>query len=583
MKSDRGPRPDKPNLRRRAEARLKEKKAQSSPASEDDNAQRLVHELQVHQIELELQNEELHKARQDLEASLERYTDLYDFAPAGYFSLDYQGIILEANLAGAALLGSVRSRVIGQTLAGFLAYESLSEFNQFLERVRVSRTRQSCQVSTVRHGKQPRHLHIEGAPAELSEKDASKADEGHVRLAVIDITKQKEAESKQKMLEVQLRQAQKLEAIGILAGGIAHEFNNILAAIMGYAEMALEAAQIGKSDPQDMERVISSAVRARDLVRRIMTFSRTSTSASKPICINQAVDQIAKMLLRIMPKQITIQSNLAPDLASINGDAGQMEQILMNLATNAKDTMPEGGRLSIETSNVFLDEGFCRQHLEILPGQYVLLKVSDTGLGMDESSLEHIYDPFFTTKEVGKGTGLGLSIVHGIVKSHGGHIFCQSKPGEGTSFDIYFPAAPNLAPASALQVEPIQEATLDSQFILLVDDEEALRDLGIRILEGAGHKVFTAQSGEDALELYLTRGHQLDLVIMDLGMPGMGGVEALKAIMGINPRAKVLVASGYAAEDQVRGALAEGAAGYVAKPFTKAELLANIKLVLAKS
>jgi CheY-like chemotaxis protein len=288
------------------------------------------------------------------------------------------------------------------------------------------------------------------------------------------------------------------------------------------------------------------------------------------------------MLLRIMPKHITIQSNLAPDLASINGDAGQLEQILMNLATNAKDTMPGGGRLSIETSNVFLDEGFCRQHLEILPGQYVLLKVSDTGLGMDESSLEHIYDPFYTTKEVGKGTGLGLSIVHGIVKSHGGHIFCQSKPGEGTTFDIYFPAAPNLAPASALQVEPIQEATLDSQFILLVDDEEALRDLGIRILEGAGHKVFTAQSGEDALELYLTRGHQLDLVIMDLGMPGMGGVEALKAIMGINPRAKVLVASGYAAEDQVRGALAEGAAGYVAKPFTKAELLANIKLVLMK-
>jgi CheY-like chemotaxis protein len=367
-----------------------------------------------------------------------------------------------------------------------------------------------------------------------------------------------------------------------LAAGIAHEFNNILVAIMGYAEMALEAAQIGKSDPQDMQRVISSAVRARDLVRRIMTFSRTSTSASKPLCINQAVDQIAKMLLRIMPKHITIQSNLAPDLASINGDAGQLEQILMNLATNAKDTMPGGGRLSIETSNVFLDEGFCRQHLEILPGQYVLLKVSDTGLGMDESSLEHIYDPFYTTKEVGKGTGLGLSIVHGIVKSHGGHIFCQSKPGEGTTFDIYFPAAPNLAPASALQVEPIQEATLDSQFILLVDDEEALRDLGIRILEGAGHKVFTAQSGEDALELYLTRGHQLDLVIMDLGMPGMGGVEALKAIMGINPRAKVLVASGYAAEDQVRGALAEGAAGYIAKPFTKAELLANIKLVLMK-
>jgi len=583
MKPDKGPRPDQTNLRRRAEARLGKKKAQASPAAGVDDPQRLVHELQVHQIELEMQNEELRQARRDLEASLARYTDLYEFAPVGYFSLDDQGTILEVNLIGAALLGTVRSRVRGRTFASFLAYESLGEVNQFMEQVRANQTRQSCQVTMANQRAPARHLHIEGAPAEWSESDASKADEGHVRLAVLDITKQKEAESKQKMLEVQLRQAQKLEAIGILAGGIAHEFNNILAAIMGFAEMALEAAQIGKSDPQDMERVISSAVRARDLVRRIMTFSRTSTLASKPLCINQSVDQIAKMLLRIMPKNITIQSNLAPDLAFIDGDPGQIEQILMNLTTNAKDTMPEGGRLSIETINVFLDEGFCRQHLGMVPGHYVLLKVADTGQGMDESSLEHIYDPFFTTKEVGKGTGLGLSIVHGIVKSHGGHIFCQSKPGEGTSFDIYFPAAPNLAPASALQVEPIQEATLDSQFILLVDDEEALRDLGIRILERAGHKVFTAQSGEDALELYITRGHQMDLVIMDLGMSGMGGLKALKAILGINPQAKVLVASGYAAEDQVKDALAAGAVGYVAKPFSKAELLANIKLVLAKS
>ena len=358
MKSDKGPRPDQPNLRRRAEARLEEKKAQSSPAARDDDAQRLVHELQVHQIELEIQNEELHKARQDLEASLERYTDLYDFAPVGYFSLDDQGTILEANLAGAALLGLVRSRVRGQALASFLANESRGAFNQFLEKVRASRTRQSCQVTMASQRAPARHMHIECTPAEWSEADASKADKGHVRLAVLDMTKQKEAESEQKVLEIQLRRAQKMEAIGILAGGIAHEFNNILAAIMGYAEMALEAAQIGKSDPQDMERVISSAVRARDLVRRIMTFSRTSTSASKPICINQAVDQIAKMLLRIMPKHITIQSNLAPDLASINGDAGQMEQILMNLATNAKDTMPRAAGFPLKPATYFLMRAF---------------------------------------------------------------------------------------------------------------------------------------------------------------------------------------------------------------------------------
>ena len=580
MKKGQGHLSDKAELRRRAEKHLAKKKPESVSTSGAEDAQKLVHELQVHQIELELQNEELRQARQELEASLERYTDLYDFAPVGYLTVDRQGIIGEVNLMGASLLGTVRSEALGRSFEGFLSNQSRATFSEFLERAREGRAKQTCEAVLAVPGGEARQIQLEGTCAN---PEAAKTDQDPgwlCRLAMVDITPRKRAEREKDQLESQLRQAQKMEAIGTLASGIAHDFNNILGAIVGYAELARDDIQAGKSNTRDIEELIKAAWRAKNLVRQILTFSRKSTVLFEPMSLNRALQGMVQMLARTLPKDIAIELRPGPELPMIKGDAGQLEQVLMNLGTNARDAMPDGGRLVIETGKVFLDEEFCQQYLEVLPGPYVRLEVSDTGQGMGSLTLEHMYDPFFTTKEVGKGTGLGLSTIHGIVKSHGGHIFCASQPGKGTSFTIYLPAIQKDVPEPDRTDEAHQGMPRTDLAVLLVDDEEALRELGARTLERAGYQVLTAPSGEEALELYRQRRSSLGMVIMDLGMPGMGGNKCLESILKINPEAKVLITSGYVASAQVADALAAGAAGYVAKPFRKADLLKNVRNML---
>lgn len=386
-----------------------------------------------------------------------------------------------------------------------------------------------------------------------------------------------------KQLEAQLHQAQKMEAIGTLAGGIAHDFNNILGAVIGYSEMARDLAR-EKQDPiPDINEVIRAGERARDLVKQILTFSRKVEVDLKPLYLNDEAKRAIGLLGRTIPKMIAIQTQLAGDLKPVQANANQIEQILLNLGSNAQDAMPDGGRLVIETRNVTLDHEFCMQHLEIRPGEYVLLQVSDTGVGMDEQTREHIFDPFFTTKMVGKGTGLGLSTVYGIVKGFGGHIFCDSAPGLGTTFKIYLPAYLQDIPISFEASQQPHELSGGKETILLVDDEEALRIFGARTLSNAGYRVLIASSGEEAITLYKEQRDDIGLVILDLGMMGMGGHKALQAILEINPQAKVMIASGYAANAQVKAAMESGATGYVAKPFKKAELLAIVRSVLDKN
>ncbi|MBI4800392.1 MAG: PAS domain S-box protein [Desulfarculus sp.] len=383
-----------------------------------------------------------------------------------------------------------------------------------------------------------------------------------------------------KRLEAQLRQAQKMEAIGTLAGGIAHDFNNILGVIMGYAEMAQEQAQQGRGNASELAHVLQAADRARKLVRQILTFSRKGEADLRPLDLNKSVSHTLQLLGPSLPKMIGIETHLAPDLEPVNADSTQMEQVLVNLATNAADAMPEGGRLVMETSNVTLGEEYNLQHLEVPPGRYVLLAVSDSGQGMSPEILEHIFDPFFTTKEVGKGTGLGLSTVYGIVKGHGGHVSCYSEPGLGSTFKVYLPVYRDQAAGAAPEDDLEGGLPGGSETILLVDDEEALRELGRHALEMMGYRVITAHSGEKALEIYLAPPSPIDLVVMDLGMPGMGGHNCLKEILRVNPRAKVIIASGYSANGQVKASLESGAAGYVAKPFRRSDLLTTLRDVL---
>jgi PAS domain S-box-containing protein len=381
-------------------------------------------------------------------------------------------------------------------------------------------------------------------------------------------------------LEAQLRQAQKMEAIGTLAGGIAHDFNNILGVIMGFAELAQERTAEGQGNAKELEHVLAATERARRLVRQILTFGRKVDADQRPLDLNLAVIHVLDILRSTLPRMIAIETALAEDLDMVNADPVQMDQVLINLATNSADAMPEGGRLVFETKNVVLDVDYVRLHPELSPGAYVLLMVSDTGCGMDARTMEQIFNPFFTTKDVGKGTGLGLSMVYGIVTGHGGGIHCHSEPGLGTTFKIYLPARREGAQAPAQEAPAQTQVAGGQERILLVDDEAALRELGAETLAEMGYEVLKAGSGEEALETYRARGGELDLVVLDLGMPGMGGQRCLEAILALNPQARVLIASGYTAAGQVEASLQAGAAGFVAKPYRRLDLLMTVRKVL---
>jgi signal transduction histidine kinase/CheY-like chemotaxis protein len=402
-----------------------------------------------------------------------------------------------------------------------------------------------------------------------------------VRLQVaVDVSERVAAEEQRRSLEGQLRQAQKMEAVGTLAGGIAHDFNNILGAVMGHAERGLSRGRLGQDTSRELGRILLAAERARDLVGRILAFSRKVEVRPRPLNLNLDVEHVVQMLKHTIPKMIALETHLDPDLLPVQGDPSQMEQVLLNLATNAVDAMPQGGRLVIETANLVLDQEYCRQHLEVHPGAYVRLMVSDSGSGMDPRTLEQAFDPFFTTKEVGRGTGLGLSTVHGIVKSQGGHLYAYSEPGLGTSFKIYLPAFQQEAPAPVLP-PPLPEDLLGGrETILLVDDEESLRELAAQTLEEMGYEVLTAATGEEALDIYRAQGRGVDLVVMDLGMPGMGGHQCLRRILELDAKAKVMIASGYSANGLVRDSLDLGALGYVAKPFKRVDFLATVREIL---
>jgi nitrogen-specific signal transduction histidine kinase/ActR/RegA family two-component response regulator len=387
-------------------------------------------------------------------------------------------------------------------------------------------------------------------------------------------------ERERSRMEGQLRQAQKMEALGTLAGGVAHDFNNILSAILGYAELAQDGASQGRDNRPELGQVIAAANRAAELVRQILTFSRKMEPELKPLDLNREVSRALEVLGHTLPKMIEIQADLGQGLEPVLANAGQIEQVLLNLAINAADAMPQGGRLSIRTERVDLDQDYCGQHLASRPGPHLRLTVSDTGQGMPPEVLEHIFDPFFTTKGPGKGTGLGLATVYGIVKGHHGAIHCYSQPGQGTVFIIHLPLARRDASAPGAATARVAEPPGGAESILVVDDEQALRQVAARMLGGVGYRVRAAASGEAALELLDSGEDRPDLIILDLGMPGMGGLACLGEILSRDPEQYVLIASGYAGSDQVRQSLENGAAGFVAKPFRRVELLGMVRRLL---
>lgn len=434
---------------------------------------------------------------------------------------------------------------------------------------------------------------VTGFPVKLVKKDGKeidciitasvrKDDSGTVigyQGVIRDITEKKKAEEEREQLEAQLLHAQKMEAIGTLAGGIAHDFNNILQAISGYSQILLIGKEKSNPDYSRLKVIEKSAIRASKLTSQLLIFSRKAPANPRPLDINQELVQVVEMLRQTIPKMINIELQLGENIKIINADKTQIEQVIMNLAINARDAMPEGGNLIFHTSNVTINEGYMKSHLGAVPGSYVLLTVSDTGCGMDKDSVEHIFEPFYTTKDRGKGTGLGLAMVYGIVKSHNGYIMCYSEKGKGTIFKAYFPVAES--ETNDLQdEEKIIDMGFGSETVLIVDDEENLRSIGKEMVTKFGYKAFTASSGEAALRTYRKRKDEIDLIIMDLIMPGIGGKKCLQKILKINPNAKIIIASGYSDDEHTREIFRLGAKGFLRKPYDISQMLKVVRSAL---
>jgi two-component system, cell cycle sensor histidine kinase and response regulator CckA len=387
--------------------------------------------------------------------------------------------------------------------------------------------------------------------------------------------------TKEVSLQAQLLQAQKMEAIGTLAGGIAHDFNNLLQVTLGYSELMLQGRQPEDKDYADLQKIFQSAKSGAELVRRLLTFSRKVEFKPIPLNLNRQIVQVEGLLRRTIPKMIDIRMDLSDDLAEVNADPTQVEQILMNLAVNARDAISDRGKLTIATKNVTLDEEYCKIHVGAKPGEYVMLSVSDTGHGMTKETIQHIFEPFYTTKELGRGTGLGLAMVYGIVTQHDGFITCYSEVGLGTTFGIYLPAIESPM-ESVLSDSGIMPA-FGTETILLVDDEEFIRDLGSRVLSKAGYKALIATNGKEALDLFEREGRNISLVILDLIMPEMGGKECLAELRKIDPQLKVLIASGYPVDTSMKESAELTAQGFVNKPFRMKELLRQVRKTLDES
>jgi two-component system, cell cycle sensor histidine kinase and response regulator CckA len=588
-------------LRRRAEARLRDQRIGQRSKARDPKSEALraggrsepeadnerqLHELEVHQIELEMQNEELKDARDKMEALLEKYTDLYDFAPVGYLTLDHEGDIREANLAGASLLGIARSALVNRRFGLFVSPADRSVFDAFLEKVFESGVSEECELRLLVEGKQPVDVRMRAIVFESGQE---------CRVAVTDITERKRAEADRLILN-------KLESTGILAGGIAHDFNNLLTVVLLNLELAHRLNPPGEQLVDHLETAKKSALMARDLTAQLVTFAEGGAPIRRAMFLSGLIQESVRPALS--GSNVRCEFSLPEDLWAAEVDAGQIGQVIRNMVLNAREAMPQGGVVFVRAENVVLS---AQEQPSLPAGEYVRVSIADQGAGIAKAVLPKIFDPYFSTKERGnqKGMGLGLTICYSVVQKHQGAIAVESVVGVGTTFHIYLPSAREIGGATATsqtggvisqakarKLSGGGKATVPAGVprqgrVLVMDGEEAVRRVVAQTLWGMGHQVELAEDGQVAVEVYKNAkslGRHFDVVILDLTVRGgMGGQEAIQTLLKIDPTVKAIAMSGYIHDPVILEPERHGFKGALAKPFEVGKLQEILSRVMGSS
>ena len=505
--------------------------------------------------------------RKEAEADQARLAAIVDCSEDAIVSMTVDGIVVNWNPGAERQYGYLAEEMIGRPISVLFAPDHYQEYLQILEKVRKGERLSA--YDTVRRRKDGTAItvSVDICPIEVRDGEIVGASKiGH------DITRIKQ-------LEEQFRQAQKMEAIGQLAGGVAHDFNNLLTLICGYSGIVLnDLPPEGRTRGLLME-IKKAGERAATLTRQLLAFSRKQVLEPKVLDLNAVVADCEKMLKRLVGEDVDLVALLDPALGRVKTDPGQIEQVLMNLVVNARDAMPQGGKLTIETANVVLDQTYCRLHAGVKPGRYIMLAVSDTGCGLDEQTKAHIFEPFFTTKEPGKGTGLGLAMVYGFIKQSEGHVYVYSEPGHGSTFKIYLLAVEAVRSSGKLPAA-IETMPHGSETILVVEDDAEVRAFTRHVLQTCGYTVLEAAHGGEAIPLAEEHQGPVHLLVSDVVMPEMGGRRLAERILALKPGIKVLYVSGYTPDAVVRHGVVESEAAFLQKPFTPSVLARKVREVL---
>jgi two-component system cell cycle sensor histidine kinase/response regulator CckA len=508
------------------------------------------------------------RVQKEMVQSEERFRKLFDANTIGIVIADLSGKTLEANDAYLDMLGLTREELIEGTVHWNELTPPEHSAGDQLAVEQLKRTGIAPPWEKELFRKDGTRIPILIGVAMLEATEAS------CIAYIVDLTERRR-------LEGQFHQAQKMEAVGQLAGGVAHDFNNLLTVILGYTDLLAAKLDPGSLEVRDLDEIRKAGERAATLTRQLLAFSRRQVLERKVIDVNALTVRTENMLRRVIGEDLQLVTVLDPALRRVFADAGQLEQVIMNLAVNARDAMPRGGKLTIETANVELDQAYARQHGPVKAGSYVMIAVSDTGVGMSSDTLAHMFEPFFTTKEQGKGTGLGLATVYGIVKQSGGYVWAYSEVGKGTTFKMYLPLAEEGTEAEPLvAVEPA--ALAGSETVLLVEDEESVRALSRSILKRYGYTVLEAGSGKGGLDVARDYPLPIHLLLTDVVMPEMGGTDLASRLETLRPGVRVLYMSGYTDDAVFRHGLLEKGRFFLQKPFTPENLARKVREALGQ-